>query len=208
MGGRPLSKSGIYTIFSNIFYAGMICHKGVQYQGKHEPIITKELFDKVQQQLKIDYTIKWGMKEFAFTKLLTCGHCGSSITADEKFKKLKNGTTVKYIYYGCTRGRDQSCKGGYIREEELISQLGNIIDKADINELGIQHRFDEEVKRYNRFQKGVLGIKEGEKSNKDIDLKTYLKYILKDGNITEKREVLSCLKSKVVMTNKKLTLAK
>ena len=98
--------------------------------------------------------------------------------------------------------------GGYIREEELINQLGNIIDKADINELGIRHKFDEEVKRYNRFQKGVLRIKEGEKSNKDIDLKTYLKYILKDGSITEKREVLSCLKSRVVMTNKKLELAK
>jgi len=58
------------------------------------------------------------------------------------------------------------------------------------------------------FAKGVLRIKEGEETNKDINLKTYLKYILKDGNVTEKREVLSCLKSRVVMTNKKLELAK
>ena len=206
-----LHLGNIYLILRNTFYYGVFEYpekSGNWYQGKHEPIITKELYDKVQQQLKIDYTIKYGMKEFAFTKMITCGHCGSGITADDKFKKLKNGTTAKYVYYGCTRGRDQNCKGGYIREEELISQLGNIIDKADINELGIRHKFDEEVKRYNRFQKGVLRIKEGEKSNKDIDLKTYLKYILKDGSITEKREVLSCLKSRVVMTNKKLELAK
>ena len=206
-----LSLSNIYLILRNTFYYGVFEypeHSGNWYNGKHEAIITKELFDKVQQQLKIDYTVKWGMKEFAFTKLLTCGHCGSGITADDKFKKLKDGTTTKYVYYGCTRGRDQKCKGGYIREEELISQLGNIIDEADINELGIRHKFDEEVKRYNRFQKGVLRIKEGGETNKDIDLKTYLKYILKDGNITEKREVLSCLKSRVVMTNKKLELAK
>ena len=31
-------------------------------------------------------------KEFAFTKLLTCGLCGSAISADEKFKKLKDGS--------------------------------------------------------------------------------------------------------------------
>ena len=206
-----LHLGNIYLILRNTFYYGVFEYpekSGNWYQGKHEPIITKELYDKVQQQLKIDYTIKWGMKEFAFTKLLTCGHCGSSITADDKFKKLKNGTTAKYVYYGCTRGKDQKCKGGYIREEELINQLGNIIDQADINELGIQHKFDEEVKRYNRFQKGVLGIKENEKSEKDIDLKTYLKYILKDGSITEKREVLGCLRSRVVMTNKRLELAR
>jgi DNA invertase Pin-like site-specific DNA recombinase len=206
-----LSLSNIYIILRNTFYYGVFEYpekSGNWYNGRHETIITKELYDKVQQQLKIDYTVKWGMKEFAFTKLLTCGHCGSGITADDKFKKLKDGTTTKYVYYGCTRGRDQKCKGGYIREEELISQLGEIIDQADINELGIQHKFDEEVKRYNKFQKGVLGIKETEKSEKDIDLKTYLKYILHSGSITEKREVLGCLKSKVVMTNKKLELAK
>jgi len=43
LGGKPLSRSGIYRIFTNIFYAGVIEHKGVQFQGKHEPMITLEL---------------------------------------------------------------------------------------------------------------------------------------------------------------------
>ena len=91
-----LHLGNIYLILRNTFYYGVFEYpekSGNWYQGKHEPIITKELYDKVQQQLKIDYTIKYGMKEFAFTKMITCGHCGSGITADDKFKKLKNGTT-------------------------------------------------------------------------------------------------------------------
>ena len=206
-----LSLSNIYIILRNTFYYGVFEYpekSGNWYTGKHEPIITKEIFDKVQQQLKIDYTVKWGMKEFAFTKLLTCGHCGSGITADDKFKKLKDGTTTKYVYYGCTRGRDQKCKGGYIREEELIRQLGEIIDGADLNELIIQHRLNEELKRYNKFQRGILKVKEGDVPKNDIDLKTYLKYILKEGMLAEKREILSCLKSKIMMKNKKLEIVK
>jgi len=206
-----LSLSNIYIILRNTFYYGVFEYpekSGNWYTGKHEPIITKEIFDKVQQQLKIDYTVKWGMKEFAFTKLLTCGHCGSGITADDKFKKLKDGTTTKYVYYGCTRGRDQKCKGGYIREEELIRQLGEIIDGADLNELIIQHRLNEELKRYNKFQRGILKVKEGDAPKNDIDLKTYLKYILKEGMLAEKREILSCLKSKIIMKNKKLEIVK
>ena len=201
-----LSLSNIYLLLRNEFYYGVFEypeHSGNWYTGKHEAIITKELFDKVQEQLKIDRMVSQ-YKEFAFTKLITCGHCGSGVTADEKFKKLKDGSTAKYIYYGCTRSRDIACKGGYIREEELISQLGNIIDKLEIIELGIKHKLEEEVKRFNKFQKGILGIKENEAEKKDVDLKTYIKYLLREGSIAEKREVLSCLKSKLVMKNKKL----
>lgn len=50
------------------------------------PIITKELFDKTQENLS-EHAIRIQGKEFAFTKLITCGLCGSGITADEKFKK-------------------------------------------------------------------------------------------------------------------------
>lgn len=124
----------------------------------------------------------------------------------EKFKKLKDGTVARYVYYGCTRSRDLHCKGGYIREEELISQLLKIIDQLDINELGMRHRFEEEVGRYNKFQRAVLGKTETDNGVKDVDLKTYAKYLLKEGSVIEKRELLSCMKSKLIIKNKVLTL--
>lgn len=49
--------------------------------------------------------------------------CGSGISADEKYKKLKNGTLNTHIYYGCTKAKDKNCKCGYINENDLIKQL-------------------------------------------------------------------------------------
>lgn len=181
---------------------------GNWYTGKHTPIITKELFDKAQEQLKRDRIVRSEIKEFAFTKLMNCGLCGSGITADEKFKKLKDGTTARYVYYGCTRGKDLHCKGGYIREEELIDQLIKIIDKIDVNEIGMRYKFEEEIKRFQKFQKGVLGIKENPKTEKEIDIRTYAKYLLREGSVIEKRELLACMKSKLIIVKRVVKLQK
>src|SRR3989338_676001 len=52
MGGKELSKSGIYRIFNNLFYAGVIVNAGVQYEGKHEKMISLEEYDHVQTLLR------------------------------------------------------------------------------------------------------------------------------------------------------------
>jgi len=211
-GNKPLSLSNIYKILTNTFYYGVFEYpkdSGNWYTGKHEPLITKELFDGVQEQLKRDQ-IQRESKEFAFTKLILCGHCGSGITADEKYKKLKDGTTARYVYYGCTRSRDLHCKGGYIREEELISQLIKVLDKVDMNELGLKKRFQDEIERYKKFRRIMFGIDNVEekisKEIKEIDFRTYAKYVLKEGSIIEKREILSNLKSWLKLKNKKIVL--
>ena len=97
-------------------------------------------------------------KEFAFTKLITCGLCGSGITACEKFKYQQNGNTHRYVYYGCTKKRRiLNCKCGYIKEEEIIEQIVEIFDTLDINELGIKQKFKDEIARYNKFRRIALG---------------------------------------------------
>lgn len=203
-----LALSNIFIILQNHIYYGVYewpQKSGNWYTGKHEPLITKELFDQVQDQLKRDRIVR-ETREFAFTKLIGCGHCGSGITADEKYKKLKDGTVSKYIYYGCTRSRDLHCKGGYMREEELINQLIKIIDKLDVNEFSINHKFKEEVARYQKFHRILLGKTATELSQPEIDIRTYAKYLLKEGSMTEKRELLSCIKSRLIIKNKILQL--
>lgn len=210
---KNLALGNIYRILQTSFYYGPFEFprgSGKWYEGKHEPIITKELFDLTQEQLQRD-RITRDSKEFAFTKLLTCELCGSGITADEKYKKLKNGNTAKYIYYGCTRSRDLSCKLGYLREEELVTQMLHIIDQIDINEIGLKKQFEEEVARYNKFQHTVLKMKgeESDPSKKEtFDIRTYAKYVLKEGKMIEKRELLSSLKSRLVLTQEKKLILK
>lgn len=206
-GNKHLSLSNVYIILNNPFYYGVFEYpkeSGNWYTGKHKPLITKELFDKAREQLKRD-RITRETKEFAFTKLITCGLCGSGITADEKYKRLKDGTTARYVYYGCTRSRDLHCKCGYIREEDLIKQLVKLLDKIDLNELGLKTRFEEELKRYRRFEK-IVG-NEASKP-KEPDMKTYAKYVLKSGSVVEKRELLANLRSRLSLAKRTVKLVK
>ncbi|MCC6290847.1 recombinase family protein [Candidatus Nomurabacteria bacterium] len=208
VGNHNLALGNIFRILQNPFYYGTFEYpkrSGNWYRGKHEPIVTKELFDKTQEQLKRDNIVRQS-HEFAFTKLMICGLCGSGISAEEKYKLLKDGTTAKYIYYGCGRSKDRSCKNPYLREEELTEQLTKTLDQIDLNQTGVQIKFEKELKRHNRFQSGVLGVRDPEAKHEEIDLKTYAKYILKDGTNEEKRELMSCFKSRIKLTKKVVTI--
>ncbi|MDP2709385.1 MAG: recombinase family protein [bacterium] len=207
-GNKPLTLAGVYRILESHFYYGTFESpkgSGNWYQGKHEPLITQELFEKAQAQLKRD-NIQRENREFAFTKLFTCGYCGSGISAEEKWKQLKDGTHAKYVYYSCSRARDRNCKNHYIREEDLITELLKILDKVNINELGMRQKLEDEIARFNIFQRSVLGATEKIKNNQDTDIRNFAKYILKEGTVGEKRELLANLRSRIIYKDKQLTL--
>jgi site-specific DNA recombinase len=206
-GNKNLTLGNLYTILQNPFYYGVFEYpknSGSWYQGKHEPLITKELFDAVQAQIKTNI-LRVESKEFAFTRLMECGLCGSGITADEKFKKLKHGGVNRHVYYGCTKVRDRFCKCGYLNEEDLIEQLVNLMDTIDINEIGIREKIKTEVERFKKFQSCLLGIKE-KILVQDIDIRAYIKYLLREGTMAEKRELLGCLKGKMFLKEKQIYL--
>lgn len=208
-GKKPLSLGNMYRLLSSPFFYGTFEYprnSGNWYQGKHEPLITKELFEKTQEQIKRD-NIQRGPHEFAFTKLMTCGACGSCICAEEKYKPLKDGTIARYVYYGCGRTRNRQCKGNkYLREEELVNQLLGIIDSIDLNQLGVQVKFEEELKRFNKFQRTVLGLSDPKAKHEDVDARIYAKYILKEGTNEEKRQLMGCFKSKIIITKGHVTI--
>jgi len=206
-GHKGLTLGNIYQILQNPFYYGVFEYpvkSNNWYTGKHEPIITKELFDQVQQQVKSQFT-RVENKEFAFTRLMTCGLCGSGICADEKFKKQKNGNVHRYVYYGCTKFKDKQCKCGYIEEKELIKQFESLMDKIDIDKIGITEKIKEEVNRLKKFQRSILGINT-KVEIEEIDIQNYAKYILKEGHDIEKRELLGCFKNKIILNNKKVSI--
>ena len=209
-GNKSLTQSGIYRVIDSPFYYGMFEYpknSGNWYKGKHEPIITQEMFERAKAQLKRGQ-IDRETHEFSFTKLFTCGYCGSGMSAQEKFKLLKDGTQNRYVYYSCSRARDRNCKNKYIREEELIDELLKILDELDINELGMRKRLEDEIARFNIFQRSVLGSTDKVKTREDMDIRNYAKYILKEGSVSEKRELLGNLKSRISYKDKNLTLLK
>ena len=86
-----------------------------------------------------------------------------------------------------------------------MKQLSGILNEIDLDELGIQGQFKEEVERYYKFSKGVLGMQPSQfEKQREADTRNYAKYLLKEGSIVEKRALLSCLQSKLVMRDKRI----
>ena len=206
-GNKNLTLSNVYMILQNHFYYGTYEYpkeSGNWYRGKHEPLITKELFDQVQEQMTRS-VIRTENKEFAFTKLMICGLCGSGITPDEKFKKQKDGSVHRHVYYGCNGSKDRDCKGGYINEIDLIKQFEDLMETINIDEIGIKEKIKNEVQRFKKFNQIVLNSKDKIEVG-DIDIRNYCKYIFRNGTDGEKRDLLGCLKNKITLKEKLISL--
>ena len=127
-GGKPLKREQIAFLLSNPFYTGRFRYAGEMYDGTHTPLVSKELFEKVQKVLR-ERSNKNRPPENnpqAYCGLLSCGECGCSITAEEKIKNQQNGNTHRYVYYHCTKKRG-SCDGAYLREETLDAELSALL---------------------------------------------------------------------------------
>ena len=121
--GNDLSCSCVQRMLKNPFYCGVFKFNGEIYQGTHEPIISKKLFDSVQQVMNNRGKKKRKRKhEFAFSGLMRCGNCGCLITAE---------TQKGHNYYRCTK-KKQKCEEKYLREENLVEQMKGIIQKVSL----------------------------------------------------------------------------
>jgi DNA invertase Pin-like site-specific DNA recombinase len=209
--GKRVALSAIQRMMRDTFYYGEFEYpvgSGVWYQGAYEPIITKELFLAAQANLRVGQKRRLpGIKERDYSRMFLCGACGSGICAQDKYKQCKNGNVHHYVYYNCTRFKDKFCKQRPIREEEILRQLLELLDKLDIDEIGAKEQIMREVVKYRRLSHGVLGKEtELDKGPIEADVRKYAKYVLEYGSREEKRELLSCLKSKISINDKVLSL--
>ena len=134
-GGIPIKRDQVSYMLSNPFYIGLFRYAGELHEGNHEPIITKQLFDKVQEALKARSKPPRYAKNNpqALCGALRCGSCGMMITAEHKFKHQKNGNVHEYTYYRCTRkNKSVRCSEPPVREEVLNRQLSGLLKKYAI----------------------------------------------------------------------------
>ena len=90
-------RSKIHRILRDRSYIGDVKYHGGWVQGRHEPIIVRDIFNRVQELLG-DKIYK--AHELAYAgELITCGHCGWPITGEIVTKK----SGKQYVYYRCSR---------------------------------------------------------------------------------------------------------
>ncbi len=210
---KDITLSMVYKILRNPFYYGQFEYpvgSGTWYKGKHEPLITKEIFDKVQDRLEIPEKAKWRSKNFAFTRMIHCGECGTIIVAEEKFRNLLDGTKRKHVYYHCGRPKDdRECHQPYLSEDELVSQLIEIVDTVKLDSKEMGKKIKQEFDRYQTFGNLILDdhSEKMPEFNHTIDISTFAKHILKVGSSDEKREILNLMKTKFLLKDRRITLS-
>ena len=127
-GGKKLARNRIDYILSNPFYCGIFRYNGELHEGKHPPIISKKLFDDVQDVMKDRGRPHSSLKNNPkpLCGLIRCGECNCMITAETRVKRQKNGNIHSYLYYRCTKRRGH-CSQTYVRGEELDKQLSTTL---------------------------------------------------------------------------------
>jgi len=198
--GKLLSRGGVTKIISNPIYYGHFRYAGEIYEGKHEAIISKQLFDQVQAVLKRRY--KWSpnhtpVKQKPFLGLLHCATCGGAITAE-----VQKGHT----YYRCTKKSRATvwCLQPYIREEDLNKEISDLLQpyslRADWAEEMLA-RVKKEKQQNSQSARCVADQKRGEIEKINLRLQTLLDSFL-DGIID--RETYVAEKAKGMSQKKSL----
>ena len=102
--GKPLHINEIRQILSNKFYVGIMSYNGEYHEGNHKCFISKELFQKLQEEMQRRTKHFKKSYRFPFLGLARCNECGAAVTAEQhtKFYKTTNRKCT-YVYYRCTK---------------------------------------------------------------------------------------------------------
>lgn len=79
------------------------------------------------------------------------------------------------------------------------------MNDLDIQTVPMREKITDELRRFKKFERMVLGSK-STVLVKDIDIRNYAKFILQEGSMDEKREFIRCLKSEIILTDKRVSL--
>jgi len=209
--GKKVALSSVYLILKNPFYYGEFEYpigSGNWYKGAHTPLITKEIFDKVQKQLEVPRKAKWRSKGFAFKGIMKCANCKASVVGEEKFRKRLNGEVRRHVYYHCSRSVDYTCKEKYINEEELIKQLIKIIDSIDEKDLNITEKIKGSIMAYRKVALGILRQENIEIQEQTMGVKGYTKYVLREGSNQEKADFVLGLHIPLILKSGQVEIVK
>jgi site-specific DNA recombinase len=107
---KPLSLSNLARLLRTPYYTGLVTYRGVTYPGKHEPLVSAELFQRVQDVL--DAHGRSGEKQRKHHHYLKgtvfCGQCGSRLCV--MHTKNRHGTVYPYFFCLGRQERRTNCR--------------------------------------------------------------------------------------------------
>jgi site-specific DNA recombinase len=145
---KPVDGKTLGVILRNDYYIGIVRNAGKPYKGRHEPLVSVSVFERVQHVL--DAKRRSGERDRVHPHYLKgslyCGECGARLF----FSQNRGRRGVLYDYFLCRGRQTQTCSQPHHSveevETEVIRHYGTISIKAERREAirqTIRKRFKE-----------------------------------------------------------------
>jgi site-specific DNA recombinase len=116
--GKPMGKSRLRALLSNVLYIGSIRHKGTIYAGEQAAIVDKQVWQKVNRRLEERGRSQGGRRHqrrrTGLGGVLECGHCRAEMV---RVEATRHGR--QYSYYGCAKAKQGGCAQAPVATQAL-----------------------------------------------------------------------------------------
>ena len=137
--GKPnWSRTSVHNMLNDRAYIGEIRYKQNWHPGKHDVLIDRATWDRVQALLgdrqQVTHTLTFA------GDLIGCGYCGHKITGELKVKQTKGGPR-DYVYYRCTKYSRPGHPRIRVKEADFDDQILAFFDRIRIEDDGVRDWF-------------------------------------------------------------------
>lgn len=118
----PISAKYLTRVLRDRYYLGVITYQGIEYSGRHTPLVTPELFARVQTILdaRLPKTGERQRKHHHYLKsTVWCGRCYDRGVESRLLLVRAQGRGGEYWYFRCRAQQDHECDAPYLRVEDV-----------------------------------------------------------------------------------------
>lgn len=135
--GSEFKKNSLIKMLHNERYIGTYIFKDIiREENVIPPIVSKDVFRKVQEMLKINRRMpsnKWSYTDYILTGKLFCGMCGSQMAGVSGTSRSGD----KHSYYACMkRWKEKACDKKNVRQDVIeplvLEAIYTILDDHDL----------------------------------------------------------------------------
>jgi DNA invertase Pin-like site-specific DNA recombinase len=107
----PISHESLRLLLRDRYYAGYVTYQGAHYPGRHQPLITQELYDRVQRVLGAHgLGTRQRVHNHYLKGLLWCARCRHRLI----LQRAVGRTGGEYFYFFCAARQQHTCDLPYI----------------------------------------------------------------------------------------------
>ena len=172
-GKKPMAHVTVSNMLTNPFYTGVVRYKGIEYPGQHEPLISRQLFQKVKSIYEVrnhGVAVRTRKNNHYLKGTLYCADCGSLLSIDT--------AKGKYTYFFCLgtkRGRGCTHTKHVVAAdiEAQVEELYENVQMSKATAKKLSKRFDEELvskQATNAMEKKLLAKRIGKLADEQTKL--------------------------------------